>query len=40
MRDARFTIPMPALLSKVVDAIDKIPMEERDTLRAMPMTTC
>ena len=31
MKDARFTIPTPALLSKVVDLIDKIPMEERDT---------
>ena len=31
MRDARFTIPTPALLSKVVDLIDQIPMEDRDT---------
>ena len=31
MRDARFTIPTPALLSKVVDLLDGIPMEERDT---------
>lgn len=31
MRDARFTIPTPALLSKVVDALDDIPMGDRDT---------
>ena len=31
MRDARFTIPTPALLSKVVDMVDEIPMENRDT---------
>lgn len=31
MKDARFTIPTPGLLSRVVDMIDKIPMEERDT---------
>src|SRR5438132_12646585 len=31
MRDARFTIPNAALLAKVVDMIDNIPMEERDT---------
>ena len=31
MKDARFTIPTPALLAKVVDLIDKIPMHERDT---------
>lgn len=31
MKDARFTIQTPALLSKVVDLIDQIPMEERDT---------
>lgn len=31
MKDARFTIPNPALLSRVVDMIDKIPMEDRDT---------
>ena len=31
MKDARFTIPTPALLSKVVDLIDKIKMDERDT---------
>lgn len=31
MKDARFTIPTPQLLSKVVDLIDKVPMEERDT---------
>jgi type I restriction enzyme M protein len=31
MKDARFTIPTPALLARVVDMIDKIPMEDRDT---------
>ena len=31
MQDARFTIPTPALLAKVVDLLDKVPMEERDT---------
>ena len=31
MKDARFTIPTPALLSKVVDLLDDIPMSERDT---------
>src|SRR5581483_8924082 len=31
MKDARFTIPTPALLAKVVDMLDQVPMEERDT---------
>ena len=31
MRDARFTIPTPALLAKVVDMVNAIPMEDRDT---------
>lgn len=31
MKDARFTIPTPALLSKVVDMLAEIPMESRDT---------
>lgn len=31
MESARFTIPTPALLSKVVDLLDDIPMEQRDT---------
>ena len=31
MKDARFTIPTPALLSKVVDLVDKLPMDDRDT---------
>jgi type I restriction enzyme M protein len=31
MKDARFTIPTPGLLSKVVDALDGIPMHDRDT---------
>src|SRR5438552_2664702 len=31
MKDARFTIPPGPLLARVVDMIDKVPMEERDT---------
>jgi type I restriction enzyme M protein len=31
MKGARFTIPTPALLSKVVDLLAEIPMEDRDT---------
>ncbi|GAB3030935.1 class I SAM-dependent DNA methyltransferase [Parafrigoribacterium mesophilum] len=31
MKDARFTIPSPALLSKVVDLLEDIPMNDRDT---------
>ena len=31
MKDARFTIPTPALLSRVVDMLDDIPMADRDT---------
>lgn len=31
MKDARFTIPTPALLGKVVDLLDQVPMEDRDT---------
>ncbi|WP_445289191.1 type I restriction-modification system subunit M [Variovorax atrisoli] len=31
MRDARFTVPTPALLAKVVDLLDTIPMDDRDT---------
>jgi type I restriction enzyme M protein len=31
MKDARFAIPTPALLAKVVDLLDKVPMEDRDT---------
>ena len=31
MQNARFTIPTPALLAKVVDAIDAVPMDDRDT---------
>ncbi|MDQ3668394.1 MAG: type I restriction-modification system subunit M [Acidobacteriota bacterium] len=31
MKDARFTIPTANLLAKVVDMIDNIPMEQRDT---------
>src|SRR5688500_12057937 len=31
MKDARFTIPTPGLLAKVVDLIDHVPMADRDT---------
>ncbi len=31
MKDARFTIPTPQLLAKVVHLIAKVPMEDRDT---------
>ena len=31
MRDARFTIPTPALLVKVVELLEDIPMQDRDT---------
>jgi type I restriction enzyme M protein len=31
MKDARFTIPTPALLSRVVDLVAEIPMQDRDT---------
>lgn len=31
MKDARFTIPTPGLLAKVVDMLDEIPMDDRDT---------
>jgi len=31
MRDARFTIPTPALLAKVVDLADELPLDDRDT---------
>lgn len=31
MKDARFSVPTPALLSKVVDMLDDIPMADRDT---------
>jgi type I restriction enzyme M protein len=31
MKDARFTIPTPALLAKVVDLLEHVPMEDRDT---------
>jgi type I restriction enzyme M protein len=31
MKDARFTIPTPSLLARVVDMIDHVPMEDRDT---------
>jgi type I restriction enzyme M protein len=31
MKDARFTIPTAALLARVVDMIDHVPMEDRDT---------
>jgi type I restriction enzyme M protein len=31
MKDARFTIPTAALLAKVVDLLDGVPMQDRDT---------
>ena len=31
MKDARFTIPTPSLLARVVDMLDRVPMEDRDT---------
>lgn len=31
MKDARFTIPTPGLLAKVVDLLDDVPMHDRDT---------
>ena len=31
MKDARFTIPTPALLARVVDMLEQVPMEDRDT---------
>jgi type I restriction enzyme M protein len=31
MKDARFTIPTPQLLTRVVDLLDEIPMNDRDT---------
>ena len=31
MKDARFTIPTPALLARVVDLLEHVPMEDRDT---------
>lgn len=31
MKDARFTIPTPALLSRVVDMLSEVPMNDRDT---------
>lgn len=31
MKDARFTIPTPALLSKVVDMVANVPLDDRDT---------
>ncbi len=31
MKDSRFTIPKPSLLQSVVDLLDKVPMDDRDT---------
>jgi len=31
MKDARFTIPTPGLLARVVELVDDIPMDDRDT---------
>ena len=33
MEDARFTVPTPALLARVVDLIDQLPMDDRDPKR-------
>ncbi len=38
MKDARFTIPTPALLAKVVDLLDQVPMEDRDFLLTNSMS--
>ena len=35
MRDARFTIPTPALLSKVVDMLDDIPMADGEIAKGL-----
>jgi hypothetical protein len=32
LKGARSTIPAPALLAKLVDMLDVVPMEERDTM--------
>jgi type I restriction enzyme M protein len=39
MKDARFTIPTPALLSKVVDMLDKVPMVDLRTSVSCLVTT-
>lgn len=31
MKDARFTVPTPQLLARVVDMLDDVPMQDRDT---------
>lgn len=31
MKDARFTIPTSSLLARVVDMLDRVSMEDRDT---------
>lgn len=31
MKDARFTIPTPALLTKVIDLVADVPMDDKDT---------
>lgn len=31
MKDARFTIPNPALLTKVIDLLAEVPMDDKDT---------
>lgn len=31
MKDARFTIPTPALLAKVIDLVADVPMDDKDT---------
>jgi type I restriction enzyme M protein len=39
MEASRFTIPTPALLAKVADTVDNVPMEDRDTM-AISTNTC
>jgi len=39
MKDARFTIPTPALLAKVVDLLDQVPMRSA-TPRVTSTSTC
>ena len=40
MKDARFTIPTPNLLTKVVDLLDDIPLGEQGHARATCTSTC
>jgi type I restriction enzyme M protein len=40
MRDARFQIPSPQLLAKVVDKLDKLDMRDRDTKGDVGIAQC